>query len=57
MSGKPIHKGKVIEMLLAGAAPREIIQATGCHENTIATYRHQLNLPPHSKGGRPRKSA
>ena len=47
----------MIEMLLAGAAPREIIQATGCSENTIATYRHQLNLPPHSKGGRARKSA
>lgn len=56
MSGKPIHKGKVIEMLLAGAVPREIIQATGCNEKTVSKYHRMLNLPPF-KCGRPRKSA
>ncbi len=57
MSAKPIHKSTVIEMLLAGAAPRDIIRATGCSEYTVLNYRRQLNLPPFSKGGRPRKSA
>ena len=57
MSAKTIHKSTVIEMLLAGAAPRDIIRATGCSEYTISKYRHQMNLPPFSKGGRPRKSA
>ena len=57
MSAKPIHKSTVIKMLLAGAAPREIMKVTGCSEYTVLNYRRQLNLPPFSKGGRPRKSA
>lgn len=56
MSGPAVHKARVIEMLLAGAAPREIIQATGCNEKTVSKYHRQLNLPPF-KCGRPRKSA
>lgn len=57
MSRPAIHKARVIEMLLAGAAPREIMKVTGCAEYTVLNYRRQLNLSPFSKGGRPRKTA
>ncbi|MDT3718481.1 helix-turn-helix domain-containing protein [Pseudomonas oryzihabitans] len=57
MSRPAIHKARVIEMLLAGVAPREIMQVTGCSEYTVLNYRRRLNLPPFSQGGRPRKTA
>lgn len=57
MSMPTKHKEAVIAMLLAGYAPRDIMYVTGCSEYTVLNYRRQLNLPPFSKGGRPRKSA
>ena len=57
MSAKPIHKQSVIEMLLAGHSPKAIMAWTRCSYQTVVRIRHDLNLPPHSKGGRPRKSA
>lgn len=57
MSRPAIRKARVIEMLLAGASPREIMAATGCHRSSVNDYRGDLGLQPHSKGGRPRKSA
>lgn len=57
MSAKPIHKQAVIDMLLAGQSPKAIMAWTGCSYQTVVRIRHELNLPPFSKGGRPRKSA
>lgn len=57
MSAPTKHKNAIITMLLAGVAPRDIMAATGCSHGNINDLRIWLNLPPHSKGGRPRKSA
>lgn len=57
MSAPTKHKNAIITMLLAGVAPRDIIAATGCSHGNINDLRLWLNLPPFSKGGRPRKSA
>lgn len=57
MSAPTKHKDAVIAMLLAGYAPRDIMYVTGCSHGNINDLRLWLNLPPHSKGGRPRKSS